>query len=247
MHIISSLVLMAAVATAAPSRSSHAKRADIADPALIRDLITAPTMADRIKLLPNDSDFVFKFSDPPFSRAVTTGDGGRSVTANRATFPALIGSGVSMTVGFLDACGFNTPHTHPRAAEMNIVVEGRMETQFIMENGARPVYNKVEKFDLVIFPPGSMHAEFNPDCEPATFVAGFGDEDHGVQQTAQTFFGLDNAMLDATLGGSGSTISGKDIDTFRDFIPKNIALGVDACLEKCGLSRNAKRELRKSY
>ncbi|KKZ68462.1 hypothetical protein EMCG_05921 [[Emmonsia] crescens] len=231
------------VAAAAPFLEKRAKKPERADISLVRDLITAPTMVDRINLLPKNSDFVFKFTDPPFTSGISKGHGGHSVSANRATFPALIGSGVSMTLGFLDGCGFNTPHTHPRAAEMNIIVEGRLKTQFIMENGARAVYNSLNRYDMTIFPPGAMHAEFNPDCTPATFVAGFGDEDHGVQQTAQTFFGLKKSMVDATLGISGATISGKDVDTFRELIPKNIALGVDRCLKKCGLKRNAKREL----
>ncbi|KAK2812747.1 hypothetical protein FQN50_001076 [Emmonsiellopsis sp. PD_5] len=247
MHFLSSIPLLAVAVAAAPTLEKKAEKPERADVALVRDLITAPSMVDRIKLLPNDSDFVFKFTDPPYTSGISTGNGGHSVSATRSTFPALVGSGVSMTLGFLDACGFNTPHTHPRAAEMNIIVNGRLETQFIMENGARSVYNKLDTYDMAIFPPGAMHAEFNPDCEPATFVAGFGDEDHGVQQTAQTFFGFNNAMIDATLGGSSTTVSGKDIDTFRDFIPKNVALGVDACLHKCGIPRNAKRDLKVDY
>ncbi|PGH03870.1 hypothetical protein GX51_03858 [Blastomyces parvus] len=231
------------MATAAPALEKKSKKPQRADLKLVRDLMTAPTMVDRINLLPKNSDFVFKFTDPPFTDGISKGDGGHSVSANRATFPALIGSGVSMTLGFLDGCGFNTPHTHPRAAEMNIIVEGRLNTQFIMENGARAVHNSLNRYDMAIFPPGAMHAEFNPDCTPAVFVAGFGDEDHGVQQTAQTFFGLKNSMIDATLGFSGATISGKDIDTYRGLIPKNVALGVDKCLKKCGLKRNTKREL----
>ncbi|KAF5658707.1 putative spherulin 1A precursor [Fusarium heterosporum] len=51
-------------------------------------------------------------------------------------------------------------------------------------------------------------------------------------------------VVSATLGGI-KTIDGKDIETFRDIIPKNIALGIDSCLKKCGIKRNAKRSIEK--
>ena len=37
-------------------------------------------------------------------------------------FQALIGDGVGMTVGLIGPYGLNTSHTHPRSAEINIVV-----------------------------------------------------------------------------------------------------------------------------
>ena len=77
---------------------------------LIQQLETAATAVDRGKLLPNPSDHVFDFLNPPSSNATTTGNGGHTVKADRSLFPALIGTGVSMTLGFIGPCGFNTPH-----------------------------------------------------------------------------------------------------------------------------------------
>ena len=77
---------------------------------LIQQLETAATAADRGKLLPNDSDHVYDFLNPPDANATTTGLGGHTVKADRKNFPALIGNGVSMTLGFIGPCGFNTPH-----------------------------------------------------------------------------------------------------------------------------------------
>jgi hypothetical protein len=37
--------------------------------------------------------------------------------------------------------GFNTPHTHPRATELAIVVKGRMISEFVQETGARKIRN----------------------------------------------------------------------------------------------------------
>jgi hypothetical protein len=93
-----------------------------------------------------------------------------------------------------------------------------------------------------VFPQGAIHQEFNPDCEDAVFVAGFNNADPGVEQVAQTFFNLRPDVVSATLGGV-QTINGADIESFRDRIPANIALGIDACLKKCGIKRNAKRDM----
>jgi hypothetical protein len=93
-----------------------------------------------------------------------------------------------MTVGFIGPCGFNTPHTHPRAAELNIVVQGRLIESVTPENGARHMQHTLNQYQMAMFPQGALHTEWNPDCEPAVFVAAFPSEDPGVQQAVQTFF-----------------------------------------------------------
>lgn len=64
---------------------------------LIHELQLAPTAVDRINLLSNE-DFIYDFNNPP-PDTTTTGDGGHTVKADRKSFPALIGTGVSMTLG----------------------------------------------------------------------------------------------------------------------------------------------------
>jgi hypothetical protein len=142
-----------------------------------------------------------------------------------------------MTVGFIGPCGFNTPHTHPRSSEFNIVVQGSLQTQFQAENGVIAISNTLNTFQATIFPQGAIHTEFNPNCEPATFVAGFGNQDPGVLQSAQSFFGLEDDIVQAALGLD--TINGQDIDHFRGMIPANVAKGVEACLAKCGIKKRS--------
>lgn len=200
---------------------------------LISKLQLAPTAVDRIALL-SDEDFIYDFLNPP-PGATTTGKGGHTVKADRKDFPALIGTGVSMTLGFIGPCGFNTPHIHPRSSQINVVVKGKLGTEFIAENGARPISGVLEKFQMTVFPMGATHTEFNPDCEDAIFVAGFASEDPGVEQIAQTFFSLDPELVKAGLGVD--SINGEDIEEFRDRLPANVALGVEKCLKKCGISK----------
>ena len=201
---------------------------------LIQALTLAPLEKDRINLIPNDADFVFDFNNPPQS-AVASGKGGHLVRADRENFPALIGTGVSMAMGFFGPCGFNTPHSHPRGSEVNAVIKGSLITEFILENGAHSVANKIDTNQMTVYPQGSMHTQFNPSCDDAIFVAGFGSEDPGSQQTAQTFFGLNDDIVEAAL--AQETFAGADLDKLRSLIPATVAEGVEKCLKQCHISK----------
>ncbi|KAF2244721.1 RmlC-like cupin, partial [Trematosphaeria pertusa] len=164
--------------------------------------------------------------------------GGATKAANIETFPILTGLGISTTLGFLDACGINTPHVHPRATEFLTVVEGKVNFGYILENGLVAAGNNQEiagtlnKFEGTVFPMGSIHYQINPECKPAVFVATLNSEDPGTSQVAQNFFGLNPDVVNATLGFP-KTIDGKNIEQFRKTIPANIAQDIDICLAKC--------------
>jgi hypothetical protein len=213
MHIqLPALLLAALASTALSTPLSNKKRVDAnTDPSTLtlqQKLDLAPTEVDRIALLPKPEDHVFSFANSTIG--LTTGLGGHTVKADRSTFPALIGSSGSMTLGFIGPCGFNTPHTHPRSAELNIVVEGTLKGSVTAENGAPHMQHTLEKFQMTVFPQGAMHTEWNPDCVPAVFVASFANEDPGVQQTLQTLVGFEDEVVRAALGGDG-VIDGKDL------------------------------------
>lgn len=166
---ILSTILFGSLALAAPaSHDSQSGYAGYGPPgngssssglSLIQQLELAPTAVDRIALL-SPADFLYDFQNPPANTdAKTTGKGGFTVKADRKVFPALIGTGVAMTVGFLGPCGFNTPHIHPRSSEINIIIEGRLGTEFVAENGVPPIANILEKFQMTVFPKGAVHTE----------------------------------------------------------------------------------------
>jgi hypothetical protein len=83
-------------------------------------LKTAASQVDRVNAL--GDDFIFDFRG---TLGVSEGRGGKTVAATARNFPALIGNGVAMTVGYLGPCGINLPHTHPRATEFNFVASVR--------------------------------------------------------------------------------------------------------------------------
>jgi len=209
---------------------------------LTQQLFLADTAADRFALLPNDNQFVFDFGNPALKGK--GGKGGDLIAANRKTFPALVGTGSGMAVGFLGPCGFNTPHVHPRGTELQVVTSGRLITEMLPENGVfnnnlaangrRVITNTVNAFQMTPFYQGSVHTQFNPDCTPATFVASFNNEDFGTGQVPDELFAMSPDVVSAAFG---QAVEGADIAKFKAAIPTSIAEGVEQCLKTCGIAK----------
>jgi hypothetical protein len=158
---------------------------------------------------------------------------------NVETFPILSGLGISTTLGFLEPCGINTPHVHPRATEFLTLTSGKnLRFGYILENGLvkagqnPEISGYLNQFEGTVFPQGSIHYQFNDNCDKATFVAVLNNEDPGTLQIAQSFYALNAGVINATLGFPKS-IDGKNIEEFRKMIPSNLAQDIDGCLAKC--------------
>ncbi|EFQ27718.1 cupin [Colletotrichum graminicola] len=227
--------------TSPPAQTSTAAPAPASTLSLTQQLFLSDTAADRFKLLPDDKQFVFDFNQPQNN----PGKGGELIAANRKTFPALVGTGSGMAVGRVGPCGMNTLHVHPRSAELQIVVEGRLITEMTPENGVveaadgktrRVITTELGPFQMTPFYQGSIHSQFNPDCDDAVFVASFAAEDFGTGQVADSTFAFSDDLIAATFGQS---IAGADIDRVRKAIPASIALGVDECLKKCNIKKRS--------
>ncbi|KZL69269.1 spherulin-1b protein [Colletotrichum incanum] len=235
------ILAFASSALAAPYTSPRAEQTPSPALSLTQQLFLSDTAADRFKLLPDDKQFVFDFNQPQNN----PGKGGELIAANRKTFPALVGTGSGLAVGRVGPCGMNTLHVHPRSAELQIVVEGRLITEMTPENGVveasdgktrRVIRTELGPFQMTPFYQGSIHSQFNPDCEDAVFVASFAAEDFGTGQVADSTFAFSDDLIAATFGQS---IAGEDIDRVRKAIPASIALGVDECLKKCHIKKRA--------
>ncbi|KAI0046441.1 spherulin 1a [Auriscalpium vulgare] len=199
---------------------------------LVGRLRMAASQRARFELL-QDSDFVFNFRAPP--SGVSTGAGGHTVQASADNFPAVISNGVAMTVGYLDACSMNTPHTHPRATEINFAVNTTLRAGILMENGARYVGLEVPAGSAAVFPQGAIHFEMNLSCEPGMFVAAFNNEDPGVNTITQRYLGLPPDIVAAALGG----VNIVKVAHMESKILDNVAFGVDDCLQRCNIKRTA--------
>jgi hypothetical protein len=224
--------------------------------ALAKKLAADLTSNDRLQeLLSVKNEGIIPLTDPravhdaisfDFKTATAVGEGGRILVANEANFPFLVGQGIAGAVAFVEPCGMNSPHTHPRATEFLTVVEGSLEVGFVMENGlfrdaakeinalAFPFNTTLNQFEATIFPQGSIHFQFNPTCERAIFTAALNSADPGTSQIAQNFFTLPDEIVNITLGGKNH-IDPSNVDAFRANLPANLVSAMDSCKAKCNM------------
>jgi len=135
----------------------------------------------------------------------------------------------------------NTFHVHPRSAELQLVIQGRLVTEMAPENGVldihgnrRIIRNEIGPFQMTPLYQGSIHAQFNPDCTNATFVSIFASEDFGTGQVLDEIFSFTDDVIAASFGQS---IAGENLEAVRKAIPTSIALGVEQCLQQCGIEK----------
>jgi oxalate decarboxylase/phosphoglucose isomerase-like protein (cupin superfamily) len=76
---------------------------------------------------------------------------------------------IYIAVGYLEGCGLNTPHTHPRATEIQYAVNGTIRSGMLQENGARFVFNDIPAGSATVFPKGSIHFQINLECGESRF------------------------------------------------------------------------------
>lgn len=95
---------ISSLTSAAPVLEKRNDPSTAGNATLIAALDLAPTGRARHALFHKDTDFIFDFINPPIRAAVASGNAGTVTNANRNSFPALIGSGGSMSFGQLGEC-----------------------------------------------------------------------------------------------------------------------------------------------
>ena len=117
---------------------------------------------------------------------------GSNVTAvNVNRIPGLNTLGVSLVRIDYAPYGQNPPHTHPRASEILVVVEGTLYVGFVSSNqdGNRLFTKILNKGDVFVFPIGQIHFQFNVGHVPAVAFAGLGSQNPGTITIANAVFG----------------------------------------------------------
>ncbi|KAG0366642.1 hypothetical protein BGX24_003609 [Mortierella sp. AD032] len=225
----------------------------IASLALKAALNGAASYNDRQAILftnpPDATNITFTF----INNTVTDGTGGTIALSTVNNFPALIGTQVAMAIGFVNPCGLNVPHSHPRANEFLTVIQGELVAGLVLElndggsghvvgqpapvNGPIPQVNvTLSNYKGMLFPQGETHFQFNPRCEPALFAAAFDNSDPGRTQIARNFFSnMPDEMLIAATGSDLEVLDAKRIAEFRDNIPTSFAVVMEECAKRCGL------------
>jgi oxalate decarboxylase/phosphoglucose isomerase-like protein (cupin superfamily) len=201
--------------------------------------------------VPNAQNDTFQF----INNTVTPPTGGSIFLSTINNFPALGSTGLAAAVGFVNPCGLNTPHWHPRANEFLTVVQGTLIGALLLENdsgfghvvgGAPPVvgpYPQIEttlsNYTGMLFPKGLIHWQFNPECEPAVFVAGFDESDPGRVEAARGFFsGTPDEVLQASAGYS-EFLTPAQIAGLRPGLTSDFTAIVESCAKKCGIPYTA--------
>ncbi|RAR14549.1 RmlC-like cupin [Stemphylium lycopersici] len=201
--------------------------------------------------VPNASNDTFQF----INNTVVPPTGGTIFLSTVNNFPALGSTGLAAAVGFVNPCGLNTPHWHPRANEFLTVVQGKLIGAIILEDdrgfgsvvgGAPPVIGPypqisatLSNYTGMLFPKGLVHWQFNPECEPAVFVAGFDIADPGRVEAARSFFsGTPDEVLTASTGYS-EFLTPEQVAGLRPTLTSDFTSIVESCAKRCGIPYTA--------
>lgn len=209
----------------------------------LMDIKLAYTRAEVIALLASygDPNDYFKFDLTPNGSQsnAANGLGGQGYLAHVGNYPVLQGTGISVAMGYLNPCGLDSVHVHNRADELVTLVSGvSLKTGFVLEDGYdQPVMTEIGLYQTTIRPKGSLHWEFNDNCEPAAFVASLSSEDPGVSRTAQNLFINPEEIVDADLAYP-SWLNNVNTTLFRAQLPTAFAQGAKECYTRCGLTYN---------
>jgi hypothetical protein len=100
----------------------------------------AYTEIERLGLIRSfgNTDDYFKFDlTPDGSQSnAANGLGGQGYLAEVSNFPVLMGTGLSVAIGYLNPCGLDSMHIHNRATEIVTLVKGQsLKTGFVLEDG----------------------------------------------------------------------------------------------------------------
>ncbi|KAL5976506.1 hypothetical protein ACLOJK_020839 [Asimina triloba] len=168
-----------------------AQLSNASDPTITTDFLTPPNMSSA----PDGNFFTFTGfralvdADPPTNFKLTK--------ATATEFPALQGQSVSYAVLQYPAGSVNPPHSHPRSAELLLLLDGSLEVGFV--DTANKLFNQtLQAGDMFVFPKGLVHYEYNAaGKDSALALAAFGSANAGAVSVPATVFatGIDSTIL----------------------------------------------------
>ncbi|RCV10753.1 hypothetical protein SETIT_2G134000v2 [Setaria italica] len=116
--------------------------------------------------------------------------------ASMAEFPALNGQSVSFAVLSYPPGSVNPTHTHPRASELLLVVDGTLSVGFV-DTAGKLFTQDLATGDMFVFPKGTVHWQYNQGGNSARALSAFGSAAAGTVSVPVTVFGtgIDDAVL----------------------------------------------------
>ena len=143
-------------------------------------------------------DFFFSGLDQPRNTTNKVGSNVTLLNANR--IPGLNTLGISMARVDYAPFGLNPPHIHPRATEIQTVLEGSLYVGFVTSNPDNKLFTKMlTKGDVFVFPQGLIHFQFNHGTKNAVALAALSSQNPGLITIANAVFGSKPAISDDVL------------------------------------------------
>ncbi|XP_061987759.1 germin-like protein subfamily 1 member 7 [Populus nigra] len=135
----------------------------------------------------------FSFSGLNIPRNTGNRVGSNVTLLNVDQIPGLNTLGISLArIDYAPNGGLNPPHTHPRASEILVVVEGTLYVGFVTSNPDNRLISKVlYPGDVFVFPFGLIHFQLNIAKTPAVAFAGLSSQNPGTITIANAVFGSD--------------------------------------------------------
>ncbi|KAK8634130.1 hypothetical protein V6N13_014959 [Hibiscus sabdariffa] len=116
--------------------------------------------------------------------------GSKVTPVNVEQIPGLNTLGISLARIDYAPSGLNPPHTHPRATEILVLLEGTLYVGFVTSNPDHRFIAKVlYPGDVFVFPVGLIHFQFNIGKTNAIAFAGLSSQNPGVITIANAVFG----------------------------------------------------------
>ncbi|KAI0507268.1 hypothetical protein KFK09_013390 [Dendrobium nobile] len=139
--------------------------------------------------LVNENDFLFKGLNQPGNTANQLGSKVTPVFVTQ--LPGLNTLGISLARIDFAPYGLIPPHTHPRASEILVVIQGTLAVGFVASNNPdNKLFTKVLKEgDVFVFPQGLIHFQLNIGNTNAVSISGLSSQNPGVITIANAVFG----------------------------------------------------------
>ncbi|KAJ4347111.1 uncharacterized protein N0V89_011049 [Didymosphaeria variabile] len=199
---------------------------------LVSRLKLAATVYDRHNILTKDEDWIYDFNSAEPTDSFKPGS---VKNANAATFPAMVGHGMTIAQLKLGPCAMLPAHYHPRAANMVVAITGNTTTWMVNENAVRTVSTTLTPGKMTIFPTGSIHSMQNNGCDDAYLISALNSEDTGTMNIVNGLWSIRDDMIRAAFGNPTLDVktTGKDIPE----VGTGSTYGSDECMNRCGISK----------
>ncbi|XP_031474083.1 germin-like protein subfamily 1 member 13 [Nymphaea colorata] len=192
------------------------------DPSQLQDFCVADNQSPivvngKVCKNPKDAmpgDFFFHGLDKPGNTKNAVGSNVTQVNVEQ--IPGLNTLGISAVRIDYAPWGQNPPHTHPRATEILVVLEGTLYVGFVTSNqdNNRLFAKTLYKGDVFVFPEGLIHFQLNIGDKNAVALAALSSQNPGVITIAKSVFGS-NPPISADLLARAFQVDKKVIEKLQ--------------------------------